>query len=911
MSKVSRENIEAGAADATIVDLADDYDWEGEHDFADGTVLVAAPTVSASPVRLQDLWDRKYKQPVRVRAQTNVNLSAPGATIDGVTMSMDNRFWTDVQTVTSQDGLYLWKGASTPAVRSDDAAAGAGLSGAIFPVMEGIDATKVFECTNLAGVDVAGTDDLTVRVTSGEPERITNLSSTCLLTGGKVTVNGGDSSKVDISAGTGVIVNNYTDPVHPTRTYFSWPTKTAVTLTYLASANISYLSLVPNGVSDATVVQQLSRPSEAEFRDQVTLAGVGHTNRTSVSYVSPVVVLGYDTKLSLHDFLDAFGSFVKDGNVISNHGTDLRIKRSAGSCFISDANYYTSAKTANGFPNAAADPQYYQNAYRNSSSAWISDGIVYNIDPNYYDPGGGAGKTAVTAGKWTIQYGFMFAALSLPIFQLGQVMYDDKATAVAHVQDSFTFDPDLATCVFRCYLVVQQGTTDLSDGAKCVFIPAGKFGLATMIAGTGSGEVNTASNIGTSGVGVWAQKSGVDLQFKNVKAASTKVTVVDEPTGHTVNVDVTPGNIAHQDLGGAGTNTHGAVDLFIASKAAASGLASLNASSLVVQEPASKAQASGLASLNASSLVVQNPASASATPGASVIPIAGGAGTIGAGFIPALSYEPPITAGTTAQYWRGDKTWQTLPTSSAWPKNHRDGFGVSRNGTNPNYQIDIAIGVARSDDDTTNLQSTATITIGLNASGVNGLDTGSEANSTWYYIWIIYNPTTLTYAGLFSTNSTSPTMPSGYTKKRRVGVWYNNSSGNLRAMTQVVQAGRYCEYLYDGETAATTQVLNAGSATSFTDVPCAALIPPTSTLGIFLMIFNSGTANAYLMVRTNGTSITPSITRQYSGITSALYVPSTSSITKVRTDGSQIIEYANSVSGESSSIYVNGFIDIA
>jgi hypothetical protein len=26
-------------------------------------------------------------------------------------------------------------------------------------------------------------------------------------------------------------------------------------------------------------------------------------------------------------------------------------------------------------------------------------------------------------------------------------------------------------------------------------------------------------------------------------------------------------------------------------------------------------------------------------------------------------YQAPITAGTTAQYWRGDKTWQTLPTS--------------------------------------------------------------------------------------------------------------------------------------------------------------------------------------------------------------------------------------------------------
>jgi hypothetical protein len=45
-----------------------------------------------------------------------------------------------------------------------------------------------------------------------------------------------------------------------------------------------------------------------------------------------------------------------------------------------------------------------------------------------------------------------------------------------------------------------------------------------------------------------------------------------------------------------------------------------------------------------------------------------GAGvTITAGVISvSTNYEAPIAAGTTAQYWRGDKTWQTLPTTIAW-----------------------------------------------------------------------------------------------------------------------------------------------------------------------------------------------------------------------------------------------------
>lgn len=52
----------------------------------------------------------------------------------------------------------------------------------------------------------------------------------------------------------------------------------------------------------------------------------------------------------------------------------------------------------------------------------------------------------------------------------------------------------------------------------------------------GSGEVNTASNLGTSGVGVFAQKSGADLQFKKLIAGNA-ITFSTTATDITVNVD--------------------------------------------------------------------------------------------------------------------------------------------------------------------------------------------------------------------------------------------------------------------------------------------------------------------------------------------------------------------------------------
>ena len=64
------------------------------------------------------------------------------------------------------------------------------------------------------------------------------------------------------------------------------------------------------------------------------------------------------------------------------------------------------------------------------------------------------------------------------------------------------------------------------------------------------------------------------------------------------------------------------------------------------------------------------------------------------------------------------------------------------------------------------------------ATGANGIDTGARAVSSWYYIWAIYNPTTVTFASLVSLSSTAPTLPAGYTLKRLIGAVATDGSNN-------------------------------------------------------------------------------------------------------------------------------------
>lgn len=114
------------------------------------------------------------------------------------------------------------------------------------------------------------------------------------------------------------------------------------------------------------------------------------------------------------------------------------------------------------------------------------------------------------------------------------------------------------------------------------------------------------------------------------------------------------------------------------------------------------------------------------------------------------------------------------------------------------------------------------LTLDITTSGANGLDTGSEAVSTWYYMWIIYNATTTTIAGLLSVSSSDPTLPSGYTYKARVGAVYNDSGSDF-------------DYFFQRDNVVSIDaitVLSGGTAGTITSIDISVAVPPiAATIG--------------------------------------------------------------------------------
>lgn len=92
-----------------------------------------------------------WKDSVRVSTQANLNLSSPGATIDGITMASQDRVLVRSQTTTSQNGIYIWNGAAVAMTRSLDATTFAELEQAVTTVEEGTSAATTWRQDQING----------------------------------------------------------------------------------------------------------------------------------------------------------------------------------------------------------------------------------------------------------------------------------------------------------------------------------------------------------------------------------------------------------------------------------------------------------------------------------------------------------------------------------------------------------------------------------------------------------------------------------------------------------------------------------------------------------------------------------------------------------------------------------------
>ena len=140
---------------------------------------MAAPTASVSlnsqkitgladPTSDTDAANKRYvdgavqglswKEAARVSASTDVDLAAPGSTIDGITMASGDRVLLIGQDDASENGIYVWSGASAALTRASDANSAAELKGAAVFIMEGTRADQAYTMVTDGAITVDTTE---------------------------------------------------------------------------------------------------------------------------------------------------------------------------------------------------------------------------------------------------------------------------------------------------------------------------------------------------------------------------------------------------------------------------------------------------------------------------------------------------------------------------------------------------------------------------------------------------------------------------------------------------------------------------------------------------------------------------------------------------------------------------------
>lgn len=150
--------------------------------------------------------------------------------------------------------------------------------------------------------------------------------------------------------------------------------------------------------------------------------------------------------------------------------------------------------------------------------------------------------------------------------------------------------------------------------------------------------------------------------------------------------------------------------------------------------------------------------------------------------------------------------WRSLKTVAPVLSGYLFGCTLSRNTGTPNTKIDIQAGQACDGSGLAMMNLAAVATVDTGTVGANGLDTGTLAASKWYHVWVIgkLDGTTAGFMDRADLAGLSPTLPTGYVFKRRVGSVLTSGSTQFIDFQQNGDNFRWSIPPLDGNNAATT-----------------------------------------------------------------------------------------------------------
>lgn len=162
---------------------------------------------------------------------------------------------------------------------------------------------------------------------------------------------------------------------------------------------------------------------------------------------------------------------------------------------------------------------------------------------------------------------------------------------------------------------------------------------------------------------------------------------------------------------------------------------------------------------------------------------------------------------------------------------YKNGLTLSNDATTPNTKVDVAAGICRDSNNmiditlgnylgvNTSLSANTATIINLAATGINALDTGALAASSWYYVFAVADSSNKLPSGaIASLSATAPLLPFGYDSIRCIGAILSDASSHV---LKFYQTGNYFQW----DAPITVTVTASGTSSSYSAMDLSTGVP--------------------------------------------------------------------------------------
>jgi len=307
---------------------------------------------------------------------------------------------------------------------------------------------------------------------------------TGVITGGVVTVNGGNNALVDISAGTGILMD-WTDPANPIRHMVSWTAFTGEAMPDLGQPFTNlYIGQTGNLIKVSGV---LSSPETR--RSRIKLQTAEHQNGIFVSNITGSSRPAYQVVDGLLDYVSFLGA-LNSGNLASANGSNLYIDKNLGQTCDPFINRINDPQNPTILDNPAVSQTTFFYVYRDGVGGF---NIVpaTEIDNDNWDDGSGTLQN-VGGNDYTIQRFYYIGSTNQAIVTYGQEVYSNITNARRELYAENPVLPGLiSVAVWTTAMILRDNNNDLSNTARAEFIDVSVPGAGG--GGGGEGDMTKAA----------------------------------------------------------------------------------------------------------------------------------------------------------------------------------------------------------------------------------------------------------------------------------------------------------------------------------------------------------------------------------------------------------------------------------